>query len=81
MFFSSMDLRSVYWEIEIDEADRKRRHLLPPKAYTSLKSCRLVSVMHLRPRENDGQFATPLLNGLCVFVTLDDIIVFSETSP
>ncbi|GFW22825.1 hypothetical protein TNCV_2380401 [Trichonephila clavipes] len=30
-FFSSMDLRSGYWQIEIDEADRERRHLLPPE--------------------------------------------------
>ncbi|GFV66106.1 retrovirus-related Pol polyprotein from transposon 17.6 [Trichonephila clavipes] len=31
-FFSSMDLRSGYWQIEIDEAD-ERRHLLPPSLY------------------------------------------------
>ncbi|GFW90340.1 hypothetical protein TNCV_2122031 [Trichonephila clavipes] len=41
--------RSGYWQIEIDEADREKTAFITPKAYTSLKSCRLVSVMHLRP--------------------------------
>ncbi|GFV32602.1 transposon Tf2-8 polyprotein [Trichonephila clavipes] len=37
MFFSSMDLRSGYWQIEIDEADREKTAFITPKAYTSLK--------------------------------------------
>ncbi|GFT06906.1 transposon Ty3-I Gag-Pol polyprotein [Trichonephila clavipes] len=35
-----MDLRSGYWQIEIDEADREKTAFITPKAYTSLKSCR-----------------------------------------
>ncbi|GFT51447.1 retrovirus-related Pol polyprotein from transposon 297 [Trichonephila clavipes] len=57
MFFSSMDVRSGYWQIEIDEADREKTAFITPKAYTSLKSCRLVSEAGLKLNSKKCLFA------------------------
>ncbi|GFV08715.1 retrovirus-related Pol polyprotein from transposon 297 [Trichonephila clavipes] len=79
MFFSSMDLRSGYWQIEIDEADREKDGIYYPEAYTSLKSCRfgLCNAPATFERMMDNllrHFKWTMC--LCY---LDDIIVFSET--
>ncbi|GFT74491.1 transposon Tf2-6 polyprotein [Trichonephila clavipes] len=79
MFFSSMDLRSGYWQIEMTKRIVKRRHLLPPKAYTSLK------VMPFGLCNAPATFERMMDNLLRHFkwtmclCYLDDIIVFSET--
>ncbi|GFT50438.1 retrovirus-related Pol polyprotein from transposon 297 [Trichonephila clavipes] len=79
MFFSSMDLRSGYWQIEIDEADREKTAFITPKAYTSLKSCRLVSVMHPGDLERMMDNLLRHFKWTMCLCYLDDIIVFSET--
>ncbi|GFX80805.1 transposon Tf2-9 polyprotein [Trichonephila clavipes] len=79
MFFSSMDLRSGYWQIEIDEADREKTAFITPKAYTSLK------VMPFGLCNAPATFERMMDNLLRHFkwtmclCYLDDIIVFSET--
>ncbi|GFT53683.1 retrovirus-related Pol polyprotein from transposon 297 [Trichonephila clavipes] len=73
-----MDLRSGYWQIEIDEADREKTAFITPKAYTSLKSCRLVCNA---PATFERMMDNLLRNfkwTMCLCY-LDDIIVFSET--
>ncbi|GFV13248.1 transposon Tf2-9 polyprotein [Trichonephila clavipes] len=74
-----MDLRSGYWQIEIDEADRQKTAFITPKAYTSLK------VMPFGLCNAPATFERMMDNLLRNFkwtmclCYLDDIIVFSET--
>ncbi|GFW76646.1 hypothetical protein TNCV_4943631 [Trichonephila clavipes] len=39
-WFSTLDLRSGYWQVEIHPEDREKQHSLPAKDYGSSKSCR-----------------------------------------
>ncbi|GFV11969.1 transposon Ty3-I Gag-Pol polyprotein [Trichonephila clavipes] len=57
----------------------KRRHLLPPKAYTSLKSCRLVSCNAPATFERMMDNLLRHFKWTMCLCYLDDIIVFSET--
>ncbi|GFV09218.1 retrovirus-related Pol polyprotein from transposon 17.6 [Trichonephila clavipes] len=75
-----MDLRSGYWQIAIDEADREKiTAFITPKAYTSLK------VMPFGLCNAPATFERMMDNLLRHFkwtmclCYLDDIIVFSET--
>ncbi|GFT50594.1 hypothetical protein TNCV_551841 [Trichonephila clavipes] len=40
MFFSSMDLRSGYWQIEIDEADREKTAFITPRLHQTCHGVR-----------------------------------------
>ncbi|GFU96042.1 retrovirus-related Pol polyprotein from transposon 297 [Trichonephila clavipes] len=79
MFFSSMDLRSGYWQIEIDEADREKTAFITPKALYEFK------VMPFGLCNAPATFERMMDNLLRHFkwtmclCYLDDIIVFSET--
>ncbi|GFV31940.1 retrovirus-related Pol polyprotein from transposon opus [Trichonephila clavipes] len=80
MFFSSMDLRSGYWQIEIDEADReKATAFITPEGLYEFK------VMPFGLCNAPATFERMMDNLLRHFkwtmclCYLDDIIVFSET--
>ena len=36
-WFSCLDLNSGYWQVEVEEQDRQRQHLLQGKAYSNLR--------------------------------------------
>ncbi|GFV11796.1 retrovirus-related Pol polyprotein from transposon 17.6 [Trichonephila clavipes] len=79
MFFSSMDLRSGYWQIEIDEADREKDGIYYPEGLYEFK------VMPFGLCNAPATFERMMDNLLRHFkwtmclCYLDDIIVFSET--
>ncbi|GFX35682.1 retrovirus-related Pol polyprotein from transposon 297 [Trichonephila clavipes] len=78
-FFSSMDLRSGYWQIEIDEADREKTAFITPEGLYEFK------VMPFGLCNAPATFKRMMDNLLRHFkwtmclCYLDDIIVFSET--
>ncbi|GFV48617.1 retrovirus-related Pol polyprotein from transposon 297 [Trichonephila clavipes] len=78
-FFSSMDLRSGYWQIEIDEADREKTTFITPEGLYEFK------VMPFGLCNAPATFERMMDNLLRHFkwtmclCYLDDIIVFSET--
>ncbi|GFU79481.1 retrovirus-related Pol polyprotein from transposon 297 [Trichonephila clavipes] len=78
-FFSSMDLRSGYWQIEIDEADREKTAFITPEGLYEFK------VMPFGLCNAPATFERMMDNLLRNFkwtmclCYLDDIIVFSET--
>ncbi|GFW33918.1 retrovirus-related Pol polyprotein from transposon opus [Trichonephila clavipes] len=78
-FFSSMDLRSGYWQIEIDEADREKDGIYYPEGLYEFK------VMPFGLCNAPATFERMMDNLLRNFkwtmclCYLDDIIVFSET--
>ncbi|GFX83267.1 hypothetical protein TNCV_4988611 [Trichonephila clavipes] len=78
-FFSSMDLRSGYWQIEIDEADREKDGIYYPEGLYEFK------VMPFGLCNAPATFERMMDNLLRHFkwtmclCYLDDIIVFSET--
>ncbi|GFW90972.1 retrovirus-related Pol polyprotein from transposon 297 [Trichonephila clavipes] len=77
MFFSSMDLRSGYWQIEIDEADREKDGIYYPEGLYEFK------VMPFGLCNAPATFERMMDNLLRHFkwtmclCYLDDIIVFS----
>ncbi|GFS82463.1 hypothetical protein TNCV_4777721 [Trichonephila clavipes] len=79
MFFSSMDLRSGYWQVEIDEADREKTAFITPEGLYEFK------VMPFGLCNAPATFERMIDNFLRHFkwamclCYLDDIIVFSET--
>ncbi|GFX71228.1 hypothetical protein TNCV_3409981 [Trichonephila clavipes] len=79
MFFSSMDLRSGYWQIEIDETDREKMAFITPEGLYEFK------VMPFGLCNAPATFERMMDNLLRHFkwtmclCYLDDIIVFSET--
>ncbi|GFV22366.1 hypothetical protein TNCV_3924261 [Trichonephila clavipes] len=78
-FFSSMDLRSGYWQIEIDEVDREKTAFITPEGLYEFK------VMPFGLCNAPATFERMMDNLLRHFkwtlclCYLDDIIVFSET--
>ncbi|GFU64962.1 hypothetical protein TNCV_4460251 [Trichonephila clavipes] len=68
-FFSSMDLRSGYWQIEIDEADREKTAFITPEGLYEFKVMPfgLCNAPATFERMMDNLLRH--LNGLCVFVT------------
>ncbi|GFX68290.1 hypothetical protein TNCV_2816651 [Trichonephila clavipes] len=79
MFFSSMDLRSGYWQIEIDEADREKTAFITPEGLYEFKVmpfglCNAPATFERMMDNLIRHFKWTMC--LCY---LDDIIVFSET--
>ncbi|GBN48124.1 Transposon Ty3-I Gag-Pol polyprotein, partial [Araneus ventricosus] len=78
-FFSSMDLRSGYWQIEVDEADREKTAFVTPEGLYEFK------VMPFGLCNAPATFERMMDNLLrhlkwtMCLCYLDDIIVFSET--
>ncbi|GFT08021.1 hypothetical protein TNCV_2589441 [Trichonephila clavipes] len=78
-FFSSMDLRSGYWQIEIDEADREKTAFITPEGLYEFKAmpfglCNAPATFERMMDNLLRHFKWTMC--LCY---LDDIIVFSET--
>ncbi|GFV14198.1 retrovirus-related Pol polyprotein from transposon opus [Trichonephila clavipes] len=78
-FFSSMDLRSGYWQIEIDEADREQTAFITPEGLYEFKVmpfglCNAPAIFERMMDNLLRHFKWTMC--LCY---LDDIIVFSET--
>ncbi|GFW58334.1 retrovirus-related Pol polyprotein from transposon 297 [Trichonephila clavipes] len=78
-FFSSMDLRSGYWQIEIDEADREKTAFITPEGLYEFK---VMPFDLCNAPATFGRMTDYLLRHfkwtMCLCY-LDDIIVFSET--
>ncbi|UYV71013.1 K02A2.6-like [Cordylochernes scorpioides] len=78
-YYSSMDLRSGYWQIEVDEADREKTAFITPDGLYEFKV--MPSGLCNAPATFERMMDT-LLRGLkwsMCLCYLDDIIVFSPT--
>ncbi|KAG8180136.1 hypothetical protein JTE90_028723 [Oedothorax gibbosus] len=79
-FFSSMDLRSGYWQIDVDEADREKTAFITPEGLYEFKVFMPFGLCNA-----PATFSRMMDNLLRHFkwstclCYLDDIIVFSET--
>ena len=48
-WFSTLDMVSRYWQVEVGEEDREKQLFVLPMVYMNLKSCHLVYAMDLPP--------------------------------
>lgn len=78
-YFSSMDLRSGYWQIEVDDRDREKTAFITPDGLFEFKV--LPFGLCSAPATFQRMMDT-VLSGLkwqSCLVYLDDVVVFSET--
>ncbi|GFU49307.1 retrovirus-related Pol polyprotein from transposon 17.6 [Trichonephila clavipes] len=78
-WFSTLDLKSGYWQVEIHPEDREKQHSLPAKDYGSSKSCR--SGLCNAPATFERLMET-VLKGLtfeACLIYLDDVIIGGRT--